>query len=262
MGYEDHQSEYFVKPHAAGMPQTTDNKSLKVNLLNQVLSTWCRTVNHTKQSQTNLACPRTTIFGKRVNKKHHYTKIRRRTHYRQPTTKMDIQQTRPKTMEDDENTQPNTDHEYDTHHEDETQLEHKKKKLTRHQPRIHRNPTRLHYRTDTGQEENPTTLKPNIDLEHEEQPEHTTRTTRQKTRRNYRDNARVRPTTPKEQNRENPSKEKRSDANKTKIVLLENTIKQMRKKPATINKTREAEISAWQETNKYEQKLQEKKETK
>ena len=81
----------------------------------------------------------------------------------------------------------------------------------------------------------------------EETQEQNTRATRQKTRRNYKDDANGRPAA-QERKKENPAKEKRTDANKTKILLLENTIKQMRLKAAAVDKTRIAETVAWKES--------------
>ena len=95
------------------------------------------------------------------------------------------------------------------------------------------------YRTDTEheEEEEPTTTPKAYTEETQEQ---NTRATRQKTRRNYKDDANGRPAA-QERKKENPAKEKRTDANKTKILLLENTIKQMRLKAAAVDKTRIAE---------------------
>ena len=159
-------------------------------------------------------------------------------------------QTRPKTIEDDEHTQPTTDHEYSTNDYDEMQ---RKQTQTSILDTSHESTETLldyTYRTDTEKEEEPNTL-PNIDIEGK--TELNTRTTRKKARRNYRDDASGRETTSQEQRRENTTKEKRTDANKTKIILLENTIIQMRHTTAALDKTREAEASAWQDTVKQMQ---------
>ena len=112
-------------------------------------------------------------------------------------------QTRPKTIEDDEHTQPTTDHEYGTNDYDEMQRKQTQTSIidTSHES----TETLLDYTYRTDTEKEPTTL-PNIDIEG--QTEHNTRTTRKKARRNYRDDASGRATTTQEQKRENTTKHK------------------------------------------------------
>ena len=176
--------------------------------------------------------------------------------YRPRTTKMENQKTND-TRTDDEHTHQTTENENDNIRTNNTNIEYP------HPDEVDTSTYMLNtsqestetlldytYITDDPEQEeqqtnNTTQTLLNIFEQNKEQPTPEARTTRQKNRRNYKEDATGKTTTTSQKGKNITTK--RGDASKMKIILLENTIKAMRTKATTADEERTTIITKMQE---------------